>query len=57
MCPEVFEMDTKTGKSKVVNKLVKEDDESKSIGVVPDELKDCVSQSASSCPTGAITMS
>jgi len=55
MCPDVFEMDAETGKSKLVSKFVKEDDENKSVGTVSDEFKDCVSQAASSCPTGSIT--
>ncbi len=50
-CPDVFEMSPDDGKSRIVESLRAG---SESVGNVPDELRGCVENAASSCPVGAI---
>jgi len=53
-CPEVFELGADSGKNRVVNRYSVKTDESTSIGVVPEELYDCVKTASNTCPVNAI---
>ena len=54
LCGQVFELGGDNGKNKVVDEYSQETTESLSIGVVPDELYECVTTAANSCPVSAI---
>lgn len=53
-CPEVFVLGEDNGKNQIVPRYEIEHDEHISIGIVPEELYDCVKAAAESCPTSAI---
>jgi ferredoxin len=54
LCPDVFEMNEEDGKSQIVEQYRVEHSEEKSVGIVPEDLEDCVASAAESCPTGII---
>jgi len=54
VCPEVFELGSDNGKSRVVERYSISTDSSISVGEVPEELYSCVKGAAEVCPVGAI---
>lgn len=56
VCPKVFERGSDNGKNKVVDKYSIYLDEKTSIGVIPEELYECVMKAIKSCPARAIKM-
>ena len=55
LCPQVFEMDDQ-GKSRIVEAFRTEDSETRSEGVIGDDLIDCARAAADACPTASITI-
>ncbi|MHA1835627.1 MAG: ferredoxin [Candidatus Odinarchaeia archaeon] len=53
VCSEVYEEDEE-GKSKLLDEFEKEGNENLSSGEIPDELKDCATEGAETCPVDAI---
>ncbi|MEM2108936.1 MAG: ferredoxin [Candidatus Odinarchaeota archaeon] len=53
VCPEVYESDEE-GKSKIVDKYLKEHSDENSIGEVEEELENCAREGAESCAVEAI---
>jgi ferredoxin len=53
-CPEVFEQDLKTGKNHIRPEYLEEETEIISVGLIPEELYECVRIAADGCPTQAI---
>jgi len=53
-CPEVFHLAEDNGKNSVVPKYEIEHTDSKSVGVIPEELYGCAKAGADVCPVGAI---
>ncbi|MCS7110703.1 MAG: ferredoxin [Ignisphaera sp.] len=56
LAPDLFELDPPTGKTRVREPYVKNDNEKESIGEIPDALTDAAKNAASSCPTGSIVV-
>jgi len=56
LCEEVYETDDE-GKSRIVDRFLKEQTEDFSIGEIDDSLKDCAQEGADSCPVDAIEIS
>lgn len=56
LAPDVFEMDPATGKTKIKSPYISNDSENMSEGNIPDEFTDTAKNAATSCPTGAITV-
>ncbi|MCS7108713.1 MAG: ferredoxin [Sulfolobales archaeon] len=56
VCPEIFELGSDNGKSKVVDKYSVELTEDISVGIIPKELYECAKSGADSCPVSAITV-
>ncbi len=54
VCSDVFILDENTGKNMVVEKYAVETTNEVSIGIVPEELYECVKKAAEACPVGAI---
>lgn len=54
LCPEVFTLGQDNGKNRVAEKYSIEISETTSIGLVPEELYECVKQAADVCPVSAI---
>ncbi|MEM2021299.1 MAG: ferredoxin [Zestosphaera sp.] len=54
ICPDVFELGQDIGRNRVVNKYSVETTRETSVGMVPEELCECVKQVAGICPVGAI---
>jgi len=54
LCPDVFEMNAEDGKSQIVEQYRVEHNAEKSVGIVPENLEDCVTSAAESCPTNII---
>jgi len=54
LCPDVFVMDEEDGKSSITTKYRVEHSPEKSVGIVPEDLEDCVASAAESCPTSII---
>jgi len=54
VCPEVFELGSDNGKSRVIEKYSIGTDSSISVGEVPEELYTCVKNAAEVCPVDAI---
>ncbi len=55
MCPDFFTMDDE-GKSHVLEEHQTSDDELESVGEVPDDQIDCVTDAKDSCPVEAISL-
>ncbi len=55
-CPEVFVLGSDNGKNKVVDKYAVETTSSKSIGIVPGELRGCIVKAIEICPVKAVSM-
>ncbi len=55
MCPQVFVL-ADNGKNKVVDAYSESLSDELSVGVVPEDLQDCVEQTAEACPAQAITV-
>jgi len=53
LCPQVFAIDEES-KSVIVDEY-RESPDNPSVGIVPDELEECVENAASGCPVGIIT--
>jgi len=53
LCGEVFEMNEEDGKTQIIEKY-RVDPNNLAEGVVPEDLEDCVSSAAESCPTSII---
>lgn len=53
VCDAVFELGD-DGKSKLVAEYVEKDDDTESVGTVPDDIE-CVKDAVEQCPTGSIT--
>jgi len=56
LCPDVFELGSDNGKTRVVDRYSVSTDLSVSVGEVPEELYDCVRSAAEACPVGAIAV-
>ena len=56
VCSRVFMLGDDNGKNRVVDEFSVELSETRSVGVVPDELYECVKTAAESCPVGAISV-
>ncbi|MEM2024972.1 MAG: ferredoxin [Desulfurococcaceae archaeon] len=56
ICPEIFLLDSRDLKNRVINKYSTKTDESISIGIIPEELYECAKSAAGACPVGAITV-
>ncbi len=54
ICPDVFVLGQDTGRNRVVDRYSVETTRETSIGVVPEELCECVKQAVDMCPVGAI---
>lgn len=54
LCPQVFELGGDNGKNRLVDKHSEKTLEATSMGVIPEELYDCVKQAAEACPVQAI---
>jgi len=53
LCPDVFEMSEEDGKAQIAAKW-RTDSNNPAEGLVPAELKDCVSAAVEACPVGII---
>lgn len=53
-CPDIFELGSDTGKNRVVEKYSVQTDERVSIGIIPEELRECAENGAAVCPVNAI---
>lgn len=53
-CPQVFEIGSDNGKNRVVERFSIQTNDKLSIGIVPQELYECVRSSAEICPVSAI---
>jgi ferredoxin len=56
VCPQVFVMGEDNGKNRLLEEYSEHTSEDVSVGVIPDELYDCVKNAADSCPVEAITV-
>ncbi|MFX0089119.1 MAG: ferredoxin [Promethearchaeota archaeon] len=56
LCEDVYETDDE-GKSRIVDRFLKEQNEDFSTGEIDDSLKDCAKEGADSCPVDAIEIS
>jgi len=54
LCPDVFEMNDEDGKSQIVEQYRVEHSDETSVGIVPEDLEDCVTSAAESCPVSII---
>lgn len=54
LCPDVFTLGEDNGKNKVTEKYSVETSESSAVGLIPEELYECVKQAADVCPVSAI---
>ncbi|MEM0355062.1 MAG: ferredoxin [Desulfurococcaceae archaeon] len=54
VCSQVFELGSDNGKNRVVDKFSIETSDKLSIGIVPEELHECVKSGAEVCPVSAI---
>ncbi len=52
LCPDVFELSSEDGKSQIVESL--REAGNIGVGIIDENLKECVSNAADSCPVGAI---
>lgn len=57
LAPDLFELDPTTGKTRIREPYVKNDDETKSEGEIPEGLVEVARNAASACPTASITVS
>ena len=55
-CPKVFVLGSDNGKNRVVDEYSVELTSSRSVGIVPEELRDCVEKAVEVCPVKAISM-
>jgi ferredoxin len=55
-CSKVFVLGSDNGKNRVVDEYSVELTPSRSVGIVPEELRECVEAAAQVCPVGAITV-
>lgn len=56
ICPEVFVVGEDVGRNRVVDKYSEKTTADISIGVVPEELYECVKNAEDACPVKAITV-
>ena len=56
ICDKVFEPHPETGKTIVKSNYKVEETESYSIGMIPDDLYDCIRRAAENCPVQAISI-
>jgi ferredoxin len=56
LCPKVFELGSDNGKNKVVDTYSIKLTDEVSVGVVPEELYQCVKGATDSCPVNAIVV-
>ncbi|MCD6487909.1 MAG: ferredoxin [Desulfurococcales archaeon] len=54
VCPQVFVLGEDNGKNRVTDDYVIKNTESTSIGIVPENMYECVKRAADSCPVLAI---
>lgn len=54
LCPQVFKLREDDGKNMVVEKYEVEFDADKSVGLVPEDLHECLMLAKESCPVNAI---
>lgn len=56
IAPQIFELDTSTGKTRIKEPYRTTDSETESVGEIPENLKDLAEKAASNCPVGAISI-
>ena len=56
LCNQVFELGNDNGKNRIVDKYSSKTGEDYSEGIIPEELYECASTAAQSCPVGAISI-
>jgi ferredoxin len=56
LCPQVFVLGDDNGMTRVVDAYSAELTADISVGLIPEELRDCVEQAAATCPAQAITL-
>jgi len=56
LCPEVFVLGDDNGKNRITDKYSQKLSENTSIGVVSEELHECVKQASEACPAQAISI-
>ncbi len=56
LAPDVFELDSATGKTRIRDPYRKSDTETESVGEIPDNLVESAKNAAASCPTTSITV-
>jgi ferredoxin len=55
LCPQVFVLGDDNGMNRVVDEYSEELSAEVSVGLVPEDLRDCVEKAAEACPAQAIT--
>lgn len=56
LCPKVFVLGEDDGKNRVVDEYTESISEDLSVGLISEELYDCVKEAAEACPVQAITI-
>lgn len=56
VCPQVFILGDDNGKDRLLDKYSKETSNDISLGIISDNLYDCVREAADVCPVQAITV-
>ena len=56
LCPQVFELGDDNGATRVVDAYSETLTVEISVGLIPEELRACVEQAATTCPAQAITL-
>ena len=56
LCPQVFVLGDDNGMSRVVDAYSEELSAEVSVGLIPEDLRDCAEQAAEACPAQAITL-
>jgi ferredoxin len=56
LCPQVFVLGDDNGMTRVVDEYSEELSAEVSVGLIPEDLRDCVEQAAEACPAQAITI-
>lgn len=54
LCPQVFVLGEDNGKNRLVEKYSEKTSEDISMGVIPEDLYDCVMRASEACPVQAI---
>lgn len=56
VCPQVFILGDDNGKNRLIEKYSEETSNDISLGVIPEDLHDCVRTAVDSCPVQAISI-